>query len=245
MNTSSVMAATSPIATRSLPRRHWLPVSVGSVHDTAAAEIRQTANRSIGSSATVDAIIDELLARHAEPHRRYHTAEHVMWVLRHIDRLCAGDPGSDVDRQAIDVAALFHDVIYDPRSVTNEADSAVLATAWLDATGWPNQRIARVERMIIATADHDASDDAEAILLDADLAILGASRDDYDSYVRAVRFEYSFIDDDQWRVGRADVLAKFIDRERIFATTTMAGEREQQARINLTCELAALRSTQR
>ena len=31
-----------------------------------------------------DGYVDALLVRYAEPHRRYHTATHIMFVLRHV-----------------------------------------------------------------------------------------------------------------------------------------------------------------
>src|SRR6478735_12412048 len=58
------------------------------------------------------AVLDDLLARHREPHRRYHTAVHVMWVLRHVDELLT----EEIDAPAVRAAALFHDAVYDPRS---------------------------------------------------------------------------------------------------------------------------------
>ncbi|MEO6124943.1 MAG: hypothetical protein ABIR32_14660 [Ilumatobacteraceae bacterium] len=217
--------------------------------DSAATELRDAVVRTVGAGSGADSIVSDLLDRHAEPHRRYHTAEHVMWVLRFIARLssdCVEARG--MDRAAVDAAALFHDAVYDPRSDTNEADSATLASAHLRRSGWDDERIATVERLIVATAGHQptsghqVTDAAEAVLLDADLAILGATPDDYATYVGDVRAEYSFVGDERWRAGRADVLCSFLDRERIFATSTMLIERESRARANLAAELAALRS---
>lgn len=209
----------------------------------AAAEIRDAVARTIGAGSIADAIVGDLLTRHAETHRRYHTADHVMWVLRLIARsITNGGREGVVDRDAIDVAALFHDAIYDPRSGTNEADSAALAAAHLERAGWDVERVAMVKRLIVTTAGHVAANASEAILLDADLAILGAKPDDYADYARAVRAEYVFVDDERWRVGRAEVLADFLDRDAIFATPMMSAERESQARANLAAELAVLRS---
>ena len=92
---------------------------------------------------------------------------------------------------------------------------------------------------MLATAGHDADSPAAAVLLDADLAVLGAGEDDYRTYVDGVRAEYDFVDDLTWRAGRSAVLQSFLDRKRIYATTVMA-TREEQARHNLGTELAAL-----
>jgi predicted metal-dependent HD superfamily phosphohydrolase len=203
-----------------------------------------------------DAALDELLARHRQPHRRYHTATHVMWVLRHIDDLAAANTPVDLD--AVRAAALFHDAVYDPRSPTNEHDSAVLARRVLADCGWESARVERVAALIELTAGHVApraddwaddgadtgADTGADILLDADLAILGAEPADYRAYVTGVRAEYAHVDDDAWRVGRAAVLRSFLDRPAIYRTTSMQAARERRARANLSAELADLQRTE-
>lgn len=191
-----------------------------------------------------DAALDELLSRHRQPHRRYHTATHVMWVLRHIDDLAADS--TPVDLNAVRAAALFHDAVYDPRSPTNEHDSAGLARRVLADCGWEPARVDRVAALIELTAGHVAPDtDLGAdILLDADLAILGAEPADYRAYVTGVRAEYAHVDDDAWRVGRAAVLRSFLDRPAIYRTTSMQAARERRARANLSAELAELQRSE-
>jgi predicted metal-dependent HD superfamily phosphohydrolase len=200
------------------------------------AELRRVWRRAIGPHA--DGALDDLLARHREPLRRYHTATHVMWVCRHVAELHEHHPVDDLD--AVLAAALFHDAVYDPRSSTNEADSAQLAVRVLDGAGWPAARCQLVAALVLATAQHRADDPATAVLLDADLAILGGQVSEYQPYVTAVRAEYAHVDDDAWRRGRAQVLRGFLDRPAIFLTATMHAQREARARANLTAELAAL-----
>lgn len=188
-----------------------------------------------------DQVLDALLERHREPHRHYHTATHVMWVCRHVEQLALAHPVPDLG--VVRVAALFHDAVYDPRSTTNESDSASLAEARLDEIGWSAERRAEVRRLIELTAGHvvDPADDAGAVLIDADLAILGASPNEYQHYSTAVRAEYSHVDDAAWCTGRARVLQHFLDQKAIFVTATMRAAREPSARANLTAELASLR----
>lgn len=189
---------------------------------------------------TDDAVVDDLLARHREPQRHYHTAVHVMWVLRHVDDLLT----AGLDAPLIRAAALFHDAIYDPRSATNEADSAALAHGALAPLGWTAARLARCAELIEGTKLHDparaATEPGAAVLFDADLAILGSSPAEYQAYVTGVRAEYAHVDAAGWRAGRAAVLRSFLDREAIYATPTMHATHERRARANLTAELAAL-----
>ena len=193
--------------------------------------------------------VDALLARYAEPHRHYHTATHIMFVLRNL-RDMAQASTTQPSPQVV-AAALYHDAIYDPTVATNEALSAVLAANDLAEIGWPAPRCESVAEMIVATSGHlvdpaerrdDAGDGAAetAMLLDADLAILGAEPGAYQAYVNGVRAEYAHIDDSQWHAGRSMVLQRFLDRPRLFVTGFMYAAAEHRARANIEAELAAL-----
>jgi predicted metal-dependent HD superfamily phosphohydrolase len=186
-------------------------------------------------------LLDQLLARHREPHRRYHTATHVMWVLRHIDHIARGWAHPEVDLTAVRLAALWHDAVYDPTRTDNEAVSASLAAEAARSLGWTSSRAADVERLVLATAAHSPTADDEAVLVDADLAILGAEPKDYAAYVQGVRGEYAHVDAEHWRTGRAEVLRRFLDAPVLFHTEVMRRERESRARANLAAELASLR----
>ena len=64
-----------------------------------------------------------LIHRWEEAHRRYHDVAHLAAVLDRVDELAGEAAHADVVR----LAAFFHDAVYDPRSATNEEQSAVLA----------------------------------------------------------------------------------------------------------------------
>ncbi|MEP7115100.1 MAG: metal-dependent phosphohydrolase [Ilumatobacteraceae bacterium] len=193
-----------------------------------------------------DGYIDDVLIRYAEPHRHYHTATHIMFVLRHLREVAqtsAEQPSSEVI-----AAALYHDAIYDPRVADNEERSAVLAVADLGAIDWSADRCETVAALIVATASHLAEPVAAgpvtdtAMLVDADLAILGADPGAYQAYADGVRAEYSHVDDEQWSIGRAAVLHRFLGRDRLFFTDYMHAALEHRARANIGAELAALRA---
>ena len=183
-----------------------------------------------------DEVFEQVAARYDEPHRRYHDRRHLDQVLADVERLLASVDVADPD--AVRLAALFHDAVYDPRSVTNEAESAFLA-AQLLAGVESVPRVADVQRLVLATASHRPAAPDEAVLLDADLAVLGADRRAYLAYVRAVRREFAHVPDDGWRTGRAAVLRSLLALPRIYTTPPMA-RYEERARENLAFELAAL-----
>lgn len=162
-----------------------------------------------------------------------------MWVLRHVsDIVTAGEQLTDLP--AVQLAALYHDVVYDPRATDNEARSAAIAMRAATEIGWQRERGETVERLVLATADHLPSDADEAVLVDADLAILGAHPSDYSAYVTGIRAEYAHVPDDAWRSGRGSVLRGFLALPHLFTTSLMRADRESRARANITAELAAL-----
>ncbi|MEU7857736.1 metal-dependent phosphohydrolase [Nonomuraea sp. NPDC049141] len=183
----------------------------------------------------------ELVARWAEPHRRYHTLDHLAAVLGAIDRLAdaADDP------VAVRLAAWFHDAVYDGRPGWDEERSAQLAQARLPRCGVPAERVAEVARLVRLTAAHDtlAEDDRDgAVLCDADLAVLGGPG--YESYTGQIRQEYAHVPDELFRQGRAGVLRRLLAVPRLYRTDEAHQLWEERARANMSQELAALAAAQ-
>jgi predicted metal-dependent HD superfamily phosphohydrolase len=146
------------------------------------------------------------------------------------------------DFTALQLAAWFHDAVYDPRAADNEARSAAYATASLAALKLPPAQISSVERLILATRSHlaEPGDHDAHVLLDADLAILGSEPEQYDAYAHAIRQEYGWVPETEYRYGRGQVLAQFLARDRIYYTQAMTTLYEQAARRNLQRELTHL-----
>lgn len=185
---------------------------------------------------------DELLARYGEPHRHYHTLAHIKTVLTDAE-LLAGELGLDVaDREVLMLAVCAHDVVYDGHPGEDERASAVWARTRLADADVPGEVVSRVGNLILATTNHqaDLEDRVADVLLDADLSILGASRGAYDAYTMAVRQEYSQVSDRLWRVGRAKVLSRLLDREHLYRTPAARRRWEAAARANIQRELAQL-----
>lgn len=180
-----------------------------------------------------------LEAAYAEPHRRYHTRAHIEACLKLLDEV---QGLSAREAQWLAWAIWWHDAVYDPTASDNEARSADLAQTGLAASGVGPEERAEVARLIRLTAGHAAAPDDRlgAILVSIDLAILGASADDYDAYARAVREEYAHVPEALWRAGRARVLQRFLDAPVIFPDPGLRARFEDRARANLARELATL-----
>ncbi|MFJ4189540.1 hypothetical protein [Kitasatospora sp. NPDC089509] len=183
----------------------------------------------------------ELLRRWSEPQRRYHTPAHLRAVLGHVDALA----GHAADPDAVRLAAWFHDAVYRPDRTENEQRSAALAVRALTAAGLPADRVAEVERLVLLTVTHDPApcDRDGEVLCDADLAVLGGTPEAYAAYAAAVREEYGFVPEPDFRAGRAAVLRQLLALPALYRTPTARDRFTGPARTNLTAELDALQGT--
>ncbi|MEV8513481.1 metal-dependent phosphohydrolase [Dactylosporangium sp. NPDC051484] len=185
-----------------------------------------------------EAVGRDLLARWSEPHRRYHTLDHLALMLRVIDE--HAELTDDAD--AVRLAAWFHDAVYEIFAHDNEERSARLALAALADLGFPRPRAEEVARLVRLTAGHAvASGDRDGgLLADADLAILASEKPDYVRYAEAVRAEYAAIPDDVFRPGRAGILRDLADLPEIFRVVPARAEWTARARANLEAEIRTL-----
>lgn len=186
------------------------------------------------------AIFQDLCRRYSEPGRAYHNLDHIAAMLDTVSRFGAGLS----DPVAVRLAVWFHDAVYDPKRGDNEEQSAMVAVTALRQCGARQALISVVETLIFATETHCAppGDTDCQFLLDADLAILGASAEEYDCYAQAIRDEYAWVPDDDYCAGRTKVLASFLERERLYQTPTLYDAWEQSARTNLQREIERLDS---
>ena len=81
------------------------------------------------------------------------------------------------------------------------------------------------------------------LFLDMDLAILGADEDVYHAYSQAIRAEYIWVAEEDFRRGRGRVIEDFLQRPSLFYTPMMVASLEKQARHNLNAELRELGQT--
>lgn len=136
------------------------------------------------------AVFDELVARYSEPHRKYHTLQHLTECLAHFEavRDLAEQPAE------VEMALWFHDAIYDTQRHDNEEKSAGWACEVLLAHGTTAAAAQRVHDLVMATR-HTAlpvSPD-EQLLVDVDLSILGAGGERFAEYEQQIRDEYAFV----------------------------------------------------
>ena len=174
---------------------------------------------------------DELLA--AWDRDGYHDRLHLAEVLDRLDELST----VGFDATSVALAAWFHDAVYDGTD-----DDEERSAQWAERA-LPPAYADEVARLVRMTVHHRPADDdaAGAALSDADLGILAAPQERYAEYVAGVRTDFAHVSDEDFRAGRAAVLADLATSPSLFRTARGRELWEEQARANLARELEELR----
>jgi len=189
-------------------------------------------------------LLSQLINAWTEPHRHYHSLRHLHECLQTLDRW-----GKDVAaRHEVGIALWFHDAVYDPTRDDNENKSARWAVEALKDVGATEDAAQRIGKLIRATRHSSPGAQARAtrvggleLMLDIDVAILGAERARFDEYECQVRLEYAHVADESFARSRADFVAAMLRRIRVYRTDVAHSELEARARDNLLHSLRNLR----
>jgi predicted metal-dependent HD superfamily phosphohydrolase len=141
----------------------------------------------LGATVVNGGLFNQLVAAYSEPHRHYHTLQHLREGLAHFD---AGDARAAAGRSG--TGAVVPRRRLRPARSDNEERSA----HWARAACWPPAARPTWPTACGAGARHQAAtragDDPDTqLLLDIDLAILGSAPARFDEYERQVRAEYA------------------------------------------------------
>jgi predicted metal-dependent HD superfamily phosphohydrolase len=175
----------------------------------------------------------ELVAAWGARSRHYHDRRHLRECLGLLELW----KGQGEHTAEVAIALWFHDAIYDPGADDNELRSAAWAARALGEVYVSSEVAQRVYDLVMAT-QHAAqpapvrSLDAE-LLLDIDLAILGAPPERFQAFERDIRKEYAAVPDSVYRSARRTRLQGFIEREPLYHTLQARELLEAQARLNL------------
>ncbi|MEM8808460.1 MAG: hypothetical protein AAGF01_20780 [Cyanobacteria bacterium P01_G01_bin.38] len=188
---------------------------------------------------------NQLMVAYSEPHRFYHTTEHIAACLRELEltRNLAESPAE------VELALWFHDAVYDVRSHTNELDSAQWAVQFLQHAG-DGLTISseHVYDHILATAHLSSIPEAptpevstdSALVVNIDLTILGQHPAIYNQFEANIRREYQHVSIDLYRQKRREVLQHFLHQPEIFSMMYFRERYERAARQNLEGAISSL-----
>lgn len=189
--------------------------------------------------STLTNTLPETLLRAAEaayghPPRAYHSWAHVQEVFRQL----ASVPAWQRPRE-VELAALFHDAVYDARRSDNEAKSAELAAdAIARCLSGAGLDVAYVRRLIELTARHgklhaEPLDDDAKHFLDADMAILASEPAVFDAYCDGIAREYGHVPKLLFDFNRRRFLTRLLESPRIFLSDFFHARLDERARANL------------
>lgn len=185
-------------------------------------------------------LFERVLTGWSEPQRAYHTPQHLLEAL---DLLDAWHGAQDWP-QAVALALFFHDLVYDPRRSDNEELSAQLAQQMLAQMQAAPEEVQAITALIDVTR-HAATPrtEDEKLIVDIDLAILGAAPQRYAQYQAQVRQEYAHVPEPLFLRGRLAVLEAFLRAGAdLYHTPRGRSAFAAAAARNLTAEVAQLRA---
>ncbi|MBP6682305.1 MAG: hypothetical protein KA159_03245, partial [Halioglobus sp.] len=215
------------------------PKQGGSLDESQLANrFRATWRRCAGGQAPPEPVWEMLQRNYREPHRHYHTLNHLAQCLRELD--LAGT--EVVEMEATEIAIWFHDVIYHYGAKDNETLSAQ-AFRELAGPHMPAGFIDRVGEFIIATQHTgSARDSGEAFMVDIDLSGFGLPWEGYLADSNALREEAPDIEDSHYYTGKLRFLDGLLGWQRLFQTDYFRDRLEQKARENIKRYTADLRA---
>lgn len=187
------------------------------------------------------ALGEDLLDRWSEPHRSYHALPHLAAVLRTVRLLERHGECPSHHTPSLLLASWYHDAVYAGDAGNDEEASARLAEEQLNEL-LPGAVMEETARLVRLTASHapEEADIAGSVLVDADLEVLGREPARYRRYAEQVRADYSHVPEEQFRMGRTQVLERLLAAPELFRTETGRRFWEAQARENIVGELRTL-----
>ncbi len=185
------------------------------------------------------ACLDDL---YSQPGRYYHNWRHILACLKELEplrSLCRSF-------EALEMALWYHDAVYDPRRQDNELESARLARRAGEELGLSAAFLDEVETLIRLTDRHRVPEESRPgaedarLFVDIDLAVLCRGRRAYAAYEAAIRREYGFVNDREYRRRRGALLKEFLERPDVYASAHFRRRCETRARRNLKDALVRL-----
>ena len=191
-----------------------------------------------GAAVAAEPAHGRLIELYGEPHRHYHTLNHI----RHCQREFDGAAALMTDPDAVEMALWFHDAIYQSGAKDNERRSADLFRQWSGEHANPVFQ-QRVDNLIMATTHREPPDRGDAqFLVDIDLSSFGLPWEVCERDGRLIRAEFAEVADDQYYPGHLRFLRTLQDRSTFFCTEFFQQRYEPVARANLARIIADLRA---
>lgn len=144
----------------------------------------------------------EVLSHYDEAHRFYHTIDHIRDVVKKLE-----DKG--LNQSELFLAAVFHDIIYNPKSNTNEEDSAEFFIKAAGSSSLSSDQKAHVKQLILDTKTHKPMVKFSEDFIAIDLSVLNGSFGDLLNYEQQIFKEFQFVDYKIYKEKRVEILQRY------------------------------------
>lgn len=153
-------------------------------------------------------IAPAVTGNYEEPHRHYHNLQHIYETLTFLE-----DKGV-LDNDILFLAAVFHDIVYNPKANDNEEQSAMFFEKHFNGDASIKQA---VKQIILDTKNHKASGELSGIFQQADLAIFDKPFEQLLEYENMIFKEFGFVDWKIYQRERVKILQQFNTNGRLDA----------------------------
>lgn len=143
----------------------------------------------------------DVLKRYEEPHRYYHTLDHLTEVLSILDKQ------KSLDTELF-LTAVYHDAVYDPKASDNEERSAKLFVKEAKKSRLSAKQIKNIQANILDTKNHIASSEQSQKFINADLNILRQPLEKQIEYEQRIFREFQFVNYNDYKKERIKILTK-------------------------------------
>ncbi|WP_223601043.1 Pycsar system effector family protein [Chryseobacterium sp. GVT01B] len=140
----------------------------------------------------------------------YHNFIHTAYTVNKAEEIMKNTPVSEEDQEKVLVALWFHDTGYIECALNHEERSVEVMKAFLQQENYPENYIADVEKLILATKIHyEPQNLLEKIVKDADFSHFAGH--DYNDISDALRKEWELTNvkcfsNEEWNAGNLDML---------------------------------------
>ena len=152
--------------------------------------------------------IKTILSMWNESNRSYHNLNHLNDLISQINE--NKSKYSEKEYEKLILTALFHDVVYDPASKTNEEDSANFLIEC--AVDKKNSDILDVKQMILDTKTHNSTTNLSESFNNYDMNIVERDFDQLLEWERGISEEYSIYSKEEYKEGRLKFLESILDK---------------------------------
>lgn len=102
-------------------------------------------------------------------------------------------------KKIVQLALIYHDVVYDPESTQNEFNSALYFESQMKHLG--EALTARIKELIMSTKDHRSNgDELSMVVNDIDMSILQEDSEIYKKYSDSIEREFQVVDFKEKRI---------------------------------------------